>query len=91
MPVTLYTHERYYRDNGNTQYGRWSENKIIACRGDGYGIGYDSGMYSIPAREHCNNGGPVMSMTRISGAVDPKFEKMKEALEKDPNDPGASE
>ncbi len=82
--VTLYTPKKDFRDSGNTWYGRWGYNKQNACRGNGFGIGYDKGFYSEPREESCSSGGPVMAMDQLNGMTDPNIKKMEEAYEKDP-------
>jgi hypothetical protein len=78
--TTLYTHKSYYRDDGRTAYGRWGENKSNACRGNGFGIGYDKGLYHDPVEESCSSGGPVMKMEKISALDDdPNLEIMRKA------------
>jgi hypothetical protein len=61
--TTLYTHRNYFRDDGQTWYGRWGRNKNNACQGNGFGAGYDKGMYTDPVQESCSSGGSVMAMT----------------------------
>ena len=90
MP-TLYTHARYFRDNGNTWGGRWGLNRNNACLGNGFGIGYDKGMYSDPVRENCAPGVEIVAITQLAAVDDPNLRQMLEALEKNPDDPGSIE
>jgi hypothetical protein len=61
----LYSPERDFRDNGDTWYGRWSQNKNSACIGQGFGMDCEKAMYSEPVRERCMNGNTVV-MIRLA-------------------------
>jgi hypothetical protein len=63
--TTLYSPKADFRDDGNTWYGRWGLNRNNACNGNGFGIGYDKGMYSDPAEENCPNGSIVVKIVQL--------------------------
>ncbi|MER8475711.1 hypothetical protein [Mesorhizobium sp. M1163] len=73
MP-TLYSNKRYFRDDGNTWYGRWGMNRNNACLGNGFGIGYDKGFYEDPVEEGCSNGERVIKLVQIANVTDPNFD-----------------
>ncbi|MDW9645451.1 hypothetical protein GOB48_27175 [Sinorhizobium meliloti] len=75
--TTVYCHRNSYREDTTTHYGRWSYNKNVACRDQGYGQSYLKSHYSDPIDESCASGGPIKSMTLLTGITDPMLDDLK--------------